>query len=251
MDEPFIRIKSFSGLISGCTVTVEWEFCQVPDGKSMRTTEVCYYFAARSAEPVFSEHRVINGKTDATSYSHSPELSVGNVIYYVIKAALYDNSDGEGDAVKTLTLVSPEYTCSGDGTKPLCPICFEYKYPTIGRPFLLTWVNQEGEIPQTSVILERSLDGGRYETVYRGAADSYRDTIPRGAADYKTVRYRLTAVGKGYQKYSAFVYGRTADIIKSNVYVGRNGVPAHGGLLYIGVGGKPCAAFGMTEIGGK
>lgn len=251
MDEPYIRIKSFSGLVAGSTVTIEWEFCNVPSGSSMRTSEVSYFSAARSAEPLFSEHQAISGGSDATSYSHTPPLSVGNVIYYVIKAAVYDNPACEGEAVRTVTCRSPEYTCSGDGTKPLCPICFEYRYPVIGRPFLLTWVKQEGDVPLTSMILERSLDGGRYETVYRGMAEAYRDTIPRGTVDYRTVRYRLTAVGQGYQKYSAFVYGRTADIIKSSVYVGRNGVPAHGGLLYVGVGGKPCAAYGMPVIGGK
>jgi hypothetical protein len=87
---------------------------------------------------------------------------------------------------------SVSVTLSHTLATPSVPFSINYPISLSAGDFVITWVGAGGT---TGYNLERSVNGGSWDTIYSGEAETYTDSIQ---ASWNTVRYRV----KAYAAYS-------------------------------------------------
>ena len=135
-----------------------------------------------------------NTRIPATSRSYTCTFpnNATTYILYQITALGKDNSDGAG-------LVGPYsdpievYVDTGPTTPPY-PTYITVGYVVQGEAVEIAW----GSVSGATYVLERSINGGTFSSLYSGSAISYTDTAKSG---WSTVQYRVKAV----------VYGVSSD----------------------------------------
>jgi len=92
--------------------------------------------------------------------------------------------------------------------------------------------------------LQRSVNDGDFEQIYRGQDNEYTDTLPE---DVVTVIYRVRATNGSYA--SDWCVGECQSAALCNVYVCVDGEMRPASAVYIGINGVPTPTTSLFEVG--
>ncbi len=159
-------------------------------------------------------------------------------------AAYKNSNDAHGDYVGIYKYSSPEYLVVGYSS-PYAPYNLTYNSLTAGGSGKVRWSRlYDSKHKVVNFELQRSIDGGEFESIYRGQDKYYIDTLPEDAV---TVVYRVAAMN-GTVIYHWCV-GEKHSAALCNVYVGVDGEIRPASAVYIGMGGVPTVTTSLFEVG--
>ncbi len=252
---PTLAISYASGVIIDQPARVEWTVSDVPAGYTASTVGVWMYFAAGNGMfPAYNRSVLVSGKSDITAYEHTPTLAEQNVLYYRIAVGVYaSREDATEDYVAYAEIDTPAYICSGTTlyTLSACNV----RYPSAvakGCPITIRWELLPTATKTGKVLLQYSYNQRNiwYDicTISDLSIRSYQYTVTQ---DWTSIGFRVIAVStrNSYERGLPAYGGKWAEIGKSNVYVGRDGVPVLASLVQVGSASDGAYTGGYAAVG--
>lgn len=252
---PKLAISSFSGLLIGQPARVEWTVSDVPAGYTASNVGIWMYFASENKMlPTYQRSVLVSGKSEITAFEHTPSLAEKNVLYYRIAVGVYPSTGGGAeDYVAYAEIDTPAYICSGSSLYTLAAC--NVRYPSVvakGCPITIRWDLLAAATHTGRVILQYSYNqrNAWYDicTLSDMSIRSWQYTITQ---DWTTIGFRVTATSTRnlYERALPAYGGKWAEIGKSNIYVGRNGVPVLASLVQVGSSSDSPYTGGYATVG--
>lgn len=152
-------------------------------------------YRIRSFNNAIGQYFTMPGASDIPLSSRSftgtfpTNVPVGDYVIYYIQAIATDNSTGAsaGGASSGYIYV---YAAELEPIAPPYPTYITVSEPEQGDPVEIAW----GSVSGATYVLERSVNGGTFASLYSGSSISYTDTA---GSTWNTVQYRVKAVVSG------------------------------------------------------
>ncbi len=198
-----------------------------PSGKKAYVINVCHTHKAaiNGGEVRESLKYSYPVKISSNTFSFSSSLSAGDRFYLKMYVAVYNSANDAADDYIDLYEYSTREIVVSAYRQYYQPYGLEYRAPVAGGSLKVSWISPRDPdlyLSRTNPYeLQRSVNGGTWETVYLGKSLFFTDTIPSSC---DTVSYRVRVTAYAYSA-SNWCVGEVKETILSNIYVGVNGAP--------------------------